>query len=348
MPGTGVAPLMAYNPSADADWSEHRAPAGYPTVTPPRVEVPPATAPGDPAGQMAWTRGVPPTRAVAWAPAGNGGAASAGVAVVMRQMPRTTAAPRADSDFVVRITAAPSTRLRPRGPMQVPAFIIREYAISEPILGQRVLSPLLERSMRAIRRRRTIRTGRLSAVAAALGVAILVIVSVQVRGDRATPETRPPASTQGTNELDGLGAQARCDRAAALVTAGRNWPVECRWRQSTDLLQGQAFPPPAGDPPFDRPHVEIYVAPAQSSQQLGHAIAHELGHMYHTRDYRFVPEWLAERHLPADTPWEVWSEDYAEVFSTLFGPAFDPWGAATARPGAEELARLKGRFFAGV
>ena len=78
---------------------------------------------------------------------------------------------------------------------------------------------------------------------------------------------------------------------------------------------------------------------------MASAIAHELGHMHHTREPTFVREWLAARNLPAETPAEVWTEDYAEVFAALFGPRQERWRAPTPRPSPEALAVLKARFF---
>jgi hypothetical protein len=149
-----------------------------------------------------------------------------------------------------------------------------------------------------------------------------------------------------TSVWSGLDPQARCDSAVALVTHSDRWPTLCRWRAPGEQLQGQAFPPPKGPAPFDDPHLEIYVAPGQSREELASAIAHELGHMHLTREPTFVAEWLAARNLPAPTPPEVWVEDYAEVFAALFGPPPSRWRAPTPRPSPEDLVRLKARFFA--
>lgn len=144
----------------------------------------------------------------------------------------------------------------------------------------------------------------------------------------------------------GLGAQARCDDAVQLVTHRDRWPTQCRWRRPGERLQGQAFPPPVGPPPYENPRVEVYVDAAQSREALAHAIAHELGHMHHTREPPFaVADWLAARGLPVSTPSEVWTEDYAEVFAALFGPPSDAWRAPTTRPSPEALAELRTRFF---
>ena len=143
-----------------------------------------------------------------------------------------------------------------------------------------------------------------------------------------------------------LDAQGRCDEALRDVTRPNPWPVRCRWRQPGETLQGQAYPPPMGPPPYDEPRVEIYVAETQSRGQLANAIAHELGHMHHTREPSFaIPDWLAARGLPPGTPDEVWTEDYAEVFAALFSPPSDAWRAPTPRPTPEALAALKTRFF---
>ncbi|HUR23069.1 MAG TPA: hypothetical protein VMZ73_04280 [Acidimicrobiales bacterium] len=159
------------------------------------------------------------------------------------------------------------------------------------------------------------------------------------------PDPRPVLDPDPTwSHLD---AQGRCDDALRLVTHPDRWPVRCRWRQPGEVLQGQSYPPPAGAPPYDDPHVEIYVAKTQTREQVANAIAHELGHMHHTRVPAFaVADWLAARGLPASTPTEVWTEDYAEVFAALFSPPNDAWRAPTPRPTPDALAALKARFFA--
>ena len=161
---------------------------------------------------------------------------------------------------------------------------------------------------------------------------------------RPTPAARPSATT-APDAWVSLDAQGRCDDAVRLVTHPDRWPTECRWRQPGDQLQGQSFPPPVGPPPYDRPHVEMYVAQDQTRDQLAHAIAHEYGHMHHTRDAGFAADWLAARGLPPGTPPEVWTEDYAEVFAALFSPPSDQWRAPTPRPTPAALAALKTRFF---
>ncbi|MGH9225983.1 MAG: hypothetical protein ACRD2W_19835 [Acidimicrobiales bacterium] len=178
---------------------------------------------------------------------------------------------------------------------------------------------------------------------AGVGVILLGLAVTQIRENRtgAARDVDPGASS-----LDPSGAEARCADAIPLVKADVHWPVRCRWRRATDDLQGQAYPPPKGLPPYDDPRVEIYVDPAQDRASLAHAIAHELGHMHHTRDPQFVPEWLAARGLPADTRDEVWTEDYAEVFAAIFSPPADRWRAPTVAPDAAALAALRARFFA--
>ena len=173
-----------------------------------------------------------------------------------------------------------------------------------------------------------------------LGVAAAVLLWSGRTTDR--PRAAP---VEIDSEWAALDAQARCESAAALVSHPDRWPLRCRWRDPSDPLQGQAFPPPAGPPPFDHPRVEIYVEAAQTRADLAAAIAHELGHMHHTREPTFVAEWLEARGLPVDTPPEMWTEDYAEVFAVLFGPPREGWRAPTRRPPPEALAGLKSKFF---
>ena len=156
------------------------------------------------------------------------------------------------------------------------------------------------------------------------------------------PLVRTPAAESGWSELD---PQGRCDRAAELITHPKRWPVLCRWRNAGEQLAAQAFPPPEGPPPYDHPRVEVYVSPAQTREDLARAIAHELGHMHHTREPAFVPDWLAARGLDGQTPSEVWAEDYAEVFAALFAPPSAEWRAPTPRPSPDALAVLRDRFF---
>ena len=183
---------------------------------------------------------------------------------------------------------------------------------------------------------------RLPAVLAAVAAGLLALSVLS--GDR-TAERPGADGVDGARRWATMDAQARCDDAAALVTHPDRWPVRCRWRSPAETLEGQAFPPPPGPPPFDDPHVAIFVAPDQTREQLASAIAHELGHMHHTREARFVPDWLAARNLPAATPDEVWAEDYAEVFAALFAPTSGRWRAPTPRPTPEALAALRAQFF---
>ena len=189
-------------------------------------------------------------------------------------------------------------------------------------------------------RRATLSTGRFAGIVMCVGAAALLVVSSGRTSGKA-PAPPPPVDS----EWAALDAQARCESAAALVTAPDSWPTLCRWRSPGEGLQGPAFPPPKGPPPYDDPHIEIYVAPTQTREQLANAIAHELGHMHHTREPAFVSDYLAARNLPADPQSEIWTEDYAEVFAALFSPPADHWRAPTPRPSAEALAALKGRFF---
>ena len=172
--------------------------------------------------------------------------------------------------------------------------------------------------------------------------AVGVLIWTGLSADRRSAPPVPRGPDQAWPALD---AQARCDEALALITHGDRWPTECRWRRAGDQLEGQAFPPPVGPPPYDRPRVEVYVAGTQTREQLARAIAHEYGHMHHTREAGFVADWLAARNLPPSTPTEVWTEDYAEVFAALFSPPSDAWRAPTARPTPAALAALKSRFF---
>lgn len=178
-----------------------------------------------------------------------------------------------------------------------------------------------------------------TAVVAVVAVAGLVVWDG--RADDGPPTTLPAVDPA----WDPLGPQQRCERALDLVSHPDRWPIRCRWREPGEGLAGQSFPPPAGAPPYDEPRVEIYVARQQPMEDVARTIAHELGHMHHTREPTFVAQWLQARNLPPDTPSEVWTEDYAEVFAALFGPPNDRWRAPTPRPGAEALAGLKARFF---
>jgi hypothetical protein len=88
------------------------------------------------------------------------------------------------------------------------------------------------------------------------------------------------------------------------------------------------------------------VGRSETPIDVAHTIAHELGHMHHTREPTFVPQWLAARGLAPGTPDTIWTEDYAEVFAALYGPAVEGWQAATVRPSPEGLAALEKQFFA--
>lgn len=183
-------------------------------------------------------------------------------------------------------------------------------------------------------------------------VAVNVAVALVVWNARSAPQptgSRPAPASAGPAVADpgwaGLDAQARCDDAVSLVTHPDRWPTRCRWRIPGEGLQGQAFPPPKGPAPYDDPHVEIYVAMSQTREELANAIAHEFGHMHHTRAPTFVADWLAARNLAPDTPSEVWTEDYAEAFASVFSPPAARWRAPTTRPGPDALAALKLRFF---
>lgn len=180
-------------------------------------------------------------------------------------------------------------------------------------------------------------------VLAVIGVALLVAVVFQAGRDGSSA-ARPSAGAPAA-EGDAPDPDARCAAALGLVATRERWPITCRWRLASDGLQGQAFPPPAGPAPFQVPHVEIYLEPAQSTEDLARAIAHEFGHMHHTREFLRLPEWLRARNLPADAPVELWSEDYAEVFARLFGPPSEKWRAPTSPPDPEALAGLRSQFF---
>lgn len=190
---------------------------------------------------------------------------------------------------------------------------------------------------------------RRQAVAGALAAGLATLAFVVPRTGGRTGSSPVPPMASGPTADDaawaGLGPDTRCASALTLVTQSDPWPTICRWRDPSDVLEGQSFPPPRGDAPYDDPHIEIYVDRAQSRDDLAHAIAHELGHMRHTREPTFVPAWLAARGLPPDTPASVWTEDYAEVFAALFAPPSDRWRAPTPRPSADALAELERRFF---
>lgn len=190
-----------------------------------------------------------------------------------------------------------------------------------------------------------VRKGAVALVAAANLVLVAGAVRWATAGSSSSPPATVPAPAPATAGWDALDAQGRCASAAELVRRPNPWPTLCRFREAGESLRGQSYPPPVGDPPFDHPHIEVYVGRDESRAEVAHTIAHELGHMTHTREPTFVPEWLQARGLPADTPPAVWTEDYAEVFATLFGPPVDGWQAPTTRPGPAELAALQARFF---
>ncbi len=177
---------------------------------------------------------------------------------------------------------------------------------------------------------------------------VLVVVAVNwARGDAGTG-LRPPSvvAPPADTAWDGMDAQGRCDSAAELVRRPNPWPTICRWRAPEEGVRGLSFPPPVGEPPWDRPRIEVYVGATETRADVAHSIAHELGHMHHTRDFTREPEWLQARGLAPDLHWTVWTEDYAEVFAALYGPPTDRWRATTAPPSPADLADLERRFFA--
>ena len=168
--------------------------------------------------------------------------------------------------------------------------------------------------------------------------ALVVAAVVMFLGGRST--TKPSSSDWTT-----LDPTARCARAVGLISHPTPWPILCRWRTPGETTQGVSFPPPAGDPPWDRPRIEVHVDAGQDREELARVIAHEMGHMHHTREPSFASEWLQARKLPPDTDWTIWVEDYAEVFAKIFGPTFPDWRAPTLPPTPAELASLRARFF---
>jgi hypothetical protein len=180
---------------------------------------------------------------------------------------------------------------------------------------------------------------------AAVNVILVVAAVSWAREQSATPATTtstPPPTTA----WEGLDAQGRCDDAVALVRRPDPWPTICRWREPGEALRGQSYPPPVGDPPWDRPRIEVFVGRTETRAEVAHTIAHELGHMTHTRVATFGLKWMQARGLPPDSPPGVWTEDYAEVFAALYGPPVDGWEAPTTRPSPAELAALELQFFA--
>ena len=187
----------------------------------------------------------------------------------------------------------------------------------------------------------------------AWSLAVLVVVNLLfvaalanwLLGSRSHPSTKsaPQAALpQGWTALD---PQGRCTAALRLVRYADAWPLECQWRPQGGTLDGEAFPPPAGDPPFDHPRIVIYVDRAQTPAQIARVIAHEMGHMYLTRTAGDGPAWLRARHLPADTPASEWVEDYAEVFAAVYGPDLHDWQGLGTRPSPGELQSLAAQFF---
>ncbi len=157
------------------------------------------------------------------------------------------------------------------------------------------------------------------------------------------PRRRSPPPS-GWSALD---VAARCADAASLVAYVSVWPLDCQWRSPGQTIEGEAFPPPVGDPPWDHPRIVIYVARTQSRAQVARVIAHEMGHMYLTRTASDGPAWVQARGLPHDTPAEIWVEDYAEVFAAVYGPDLQDWQGAGSRPSPAELRDLATRFFLG-
>ncbi len=184
------------------------------------------------------------------------------------------------------------------------------------------------------------RRGALALVAAANMALVAGAVTWAVR-----PSHPPAPAAAAATGWDALDPAARCASAAELVRQPDPWPTTCRWREAGEGLRGLSYPPPAGDPPWDRPRIEVYLSRAETRADVAHTIAHELGHMRHTRTATFGPQWLQARGLPDGTPPSIWTEDYAEVFATLFGPPVDGWQAPTQRPSPEALAALKDQFF---
>lgn len=173
-------------------------------------------------------------------------------------------------------------------------------------------------------------------------VAVNVLIGAVVVFWVANRDGRPDLVADQWSRLD---PQGRCARALTLIRHESSWPIICRWRRADDHVLAVSFPPPAGNPPWDHPRIEVYVSRHQGQSEIARVIAHEMGHMVHTREPTFASEWLKARRLPPDTDSSVWTEDYAEVFAALFGPPGD-WRAPTAPPSSSELADLRARFFA--
>jgi hypothetical protein len=188
-----------------------------------------------------------------------------------------------------------------------------------------------------------VRKGAIALVAAAN--IVLVAGAVTWARDASSPAPAAARTAPAPDPWQALDAQARCDSAVELVRRPDPWPTICRWRAPEERLRGLSYPPPVGGPPWDSPHIEVYVGPSETRADVAHTIAHELGHMHHTREPAFLPRWLAARGLAPDTPDAVWTEDYAEVFAALYGPPVDGWQAVTSRPSPEVLAALERQFF---
>ena len=170
---------------------------------------------------------------------------------------------------------------------------------------------------------------------------MLVVAAWRCGIDRATDRV-PEAPPTTVYDAGRPRPQARCD---ACRGPGHRQPAlahDLPVARARRRIAGPGFPAAGRDPPFANPRIEIYVDPAQSADDLARAIAHELGHMHHTRDARFVPEWLSARGLPPGTPDEIWTEDYAEVFAALFAPPSEQWRGADAAAHSRRTRRGSG------
>lgn len=172
-----------------------------------------------------------------------------------------------------------------------------------------------------------------------VGIQVLIVAAVALWF-----VTRDDDPRRVADDWSRLDPQARCARAQGLVRYENSWPLVCRWRGPDDAMVAVSFPPPVGEPPWDRPRIEVYLSPDQGPPEVARVIAHEMGHMVHTREPTFAAEWLQARNLPADTDSSIWVEDYAEVFAALYGPPGD-WRAPTLPPTSSELQDLRSRFF---
>ncbi len=156
---------------------------------------------------------------------------------------------------------------------------------------------------------------------------------------------RPQVHSAARSGWSALDPQARCGRALSLVKYLNVWPLVCQWRTPGQALDGEAFPPPVGEPPWDHPRIVIYVAPGQSQAQVARVIAHEMGHMYLTRAATIGPAWIQARGLGPDAMPTKWVEDFAEVFAAVYGPDVGDWAGEGARPAPPQLAALAAQFF---